>query len=442
MRTRTSTSSRDDRPSPTAISAGSPRHLLTCHRSGLHTALATGRRSVSARVSAPRARSRHAAHLGAACAALRRGAPHAARLPGGSSRPACHPRRRPRGAHRRVVRLVSLHACLPGRVCDARSGARCRSVASVRCRVASRRVATLRTLRARLTLSLCRASCERACAAHSHVRQRQHLWHRLPRDHLRREPRRRRRLRRGRRAAAAAAQQRGAAGACAPPSLPRAAARVTRRCSAGGATRGMPAPVARGQRNPRTPLRAVTHAAAARLAAAAVRAGPPPPGAEPHHHAAQRGGHVRNPVRCAAARMRAHTHRTPLSLGHTLFSVRCVSHAPCRPSAAPLPGLTPDGQTLGTPVAVLVRNKDQRSNDYSEMSVRVLHAPKPSRTHTHAHTQRLVFDAWGCAGGVPPQPRGRDVRHEVRRARHRGTTATPAAHAHASAFHPFSRCVP
>jgi chorismate synthase len=35
-------------------------------------------------------------------------------------------------------------------------------------------------------------------------------------------------------------------------------------------------------------------------------------------------------------------------------------------------GLTPDGQTLGTPVAVLVRNKDQRSNDYSEMSVRLL----------------------------------------------------------------------
>lgn len=33
-------------------------------------------------------------------------------------------------------------------------------------------------------------------------------------------------------------------------------------------------------------------------------------------------------------------------------------------------GLTPDGQTLGTPIAVLVRNKDQRSNDYSEMSVR------------------------------------------------------------------------
>ncbi len=33
-------------------------------------------------------------------------------------------------------------------------------------------------------------------------------------------------------------------------------------------------------------------------------------------------------------------------------------------------GLTPDGQTLGTPIAVLVRNIDQRSNDYSEMSVR------------------------------------------------------------------------
>jgi chorismate synthase len=33
-------------------------------------------------------------------------------------------------------------------------------------------------------------------------------------------------------------------------------------------------------------------------------------------------------------------------------------------------GLTPDGQTLGTPIAVLVRNKDQRSGDYSEMSVR------------------------------------------------------------------------
>lgn len=35
-----------------------------------------------------------------------------------------------------------------------------------------------------------------------------------------------------------------------------------------------------------------------------------------------------------------------------------------------LSGVSPDGLTLGTPIAVLVRNKDQRSGDYSEMSVR------------------------------------------------------------------------
>jgi hypothetical protein len=51
----------------------------------------------------------------------------------------------------------------------------------------------------------------------------------------------------------------------APPSLPRAAARVTCRCSAGAPRGECLCPVARGQRNPRTPLRAVTHAAAARL---------------------------------------------------------------------------------------------------------------------------------------------------------------------------------
>ena len=41
-----------------------------------------------------------------------------------------------------------------------------------------------------------------------------------------------------------------------------------------------------------------------------------------------------------------------------------------QPYRACCAGLTPDGQTLGTPIAVLVRNKDQRSGDYSEMSVR------------------------------------------------------------------------
>ena len=51
----------------------------------------------------------------------------------------------------------------------------------------------------------------------------------------------------------------------------------------------------------------------------------------------------------------------------------------------------PDGVTLGTPVAVLVRNKDQRSQDYGEIAV-----------------------------AYRPSPRGRDVRYEVRCASDRG----------------------
>ena len=42
-----------------------------------------------------------------------------------------------------------------------------------------------------------------------------------------------------------------------------------------------------------------------------------------------------------------------------------------------LSGVGPDGVTLGTPVAVLVRNKDQRSQDYGEIAWR---STVPTRT--------------------------------------------------------------
>lgn len=57
-----------------------------------------------------------------------------------------------------------------------------------------------------------------------------------------------------------------------------------------------------------------------------------------------------------------------------------------------LSGVSPDGQTLGTPIAVLVRNKDQRSGDYSEMSV----AYRPS--HADA-TYDMKYGVRAVAGG-------------------------------------------
>jgi chorismate synthase len=51
-----------------------------------------------------------------------------------------------------------------------------------------------------------------------------------------------------------------------------------------------------------------------------------------------------------------------------------------------------DGQTLGTPIAILVRNKDQRSQDYSEMSV----AYRPS--HADA-TYDFKYGIRAVAGG-------------------------------------------
>jgi hypothetical protein len=92
--------------------------------------------------------------------------------------------------------------------------------------------------------------------------------------------------------------------------------------------------------------------------------------------------------------------------------VRCVCNAPwqrCGLTDAPatpctLTGLTPDGQTLGTPVAVLVRNKDQRSGDYSEMSVRAvaLHSARASAV-------RLTTACRHFAGRVPAKPCRCDV---------------------------------
>lgn len=61
--------------------------------------------------------------------------------------------------------------------------------------------------------------------------------------------------------------------------------------------------------------------------------------------------------------------------------------------ALEMAGLSPDGQTLGTPVAVLVRNKDQRSGDYSEMAV----AYRPSHadaTYDMKYGVRAVAVRW------------------------------------------------
>ena len=91
--------------------------------------------------------------------------------------------------------------------------------------------------------------------------------------------------------------------------------------------------------------------------------------------------------------------------------VRCSASSPACCSADAAPGLTPEGETLGTPIAVLVRNKDQRSGDYSEMDVRGC-CPPPA-----ALCSRLTLPR---AGGLPAQPRGRHLRHEVRRARSGG----------------------
>ena len=49
-----------------------------------------------------------------------------------------------------------------------------------------------------------------------------------------------------------------------------------------------------------------------------------------------------------------------------------------------LSGVGLDGVTLGTPMAVLVRNKDHRSQDYGEIAVAV------SYTHLTLPTKRIV----------------------------------------------------
>lgn len=51
-----------------------------------------------------------------------------------------------------------------------------------------------------------------------------------------------------------------------------------------------------------------------------------------------------------------------------------------------------DGVTLGTPLAVLVRNKDQQSKDYSEMEV----AYRPSHAGAPPHPAGIVS---ACLGG-------------------------------------------
>jgi chorismate synthase len=55
-------------------------------------------------------------------------------------------------------------------------------------------------------------------------------------------------------------------------------------------------------------------------------------------------------------------------------------------------GVSPDGITLGTPIAIVVKNKDQRSGDYSEMSV----AYRPS--HADA-TYDFKYGIRAVAGG-------------------------------------------
>lgn len=71
----------------------------------------------------------------------------------------------------------------------------------------------------------------------------------------------------------------------------------------------------------------------------------------------------------ALARLPASSRNPPplrLCTFHLPASPRSPHSTHARSSPA---GLTPDGQTLGTPIAVVVRNKDQRSGDYSEMAV-------------------------------------------------------------------------
>eukprot|EP00977_Amphora_coffeiformis_P028538 scaffold35780_cov191-Amphora_coffeaeformis.AAC.1 len=57
-------------------------------------------------------------------------------------------------------------------------------------------------------------------------------------------------------------------------------------------------------------------------------------------------------------------------------------------------GLTPDGLTLGTPIAMLVRNKDQRSQDYLENDMSVAYRP----SHADA-TYDAKYGVRAIAGG-------------------------------------------
>ena len=59
-----------------------------------------------------------------------------------------------------------------------------------------------------------------------------------------------------------------------------------------------------------------------------------------------------------------------------------------------LSGLTPDGITLGTPIAMLVRNKDQRSEDYLENDMKVAYRP----SHADA-TYDAKYGVRAIAGG-------------------------------------------
>lgn len=59
-----------------------------------------------------------------------------------------------------------------------------------------------------------------------------------------------------------------------------------------------------------------------------------------------------------------------------------------------LSGLTPDGLTLGTPIAMLVRNKDQRSQDYLENDMSVAYRP----SHADA-TYDAKYGVRAIAGG-------------------------------------------
>ena len=57
-------------------------------------------------------------------------------------------------------------------------------------------------------------------------------------------------------------------------------------------------------------------------------------------------------------------------------------------------GLTPDGLTLGTPIAMLVRNKDQRSSDYLDNDMKVAYRP----SHADA-TYDAKYGVRAIAGG-------------------------------------------